>query len=114
MAAKKSEQATVEQKQGEERKPGAGQKKCPACGEIMGTRRGKCTKCGHKFKPSAKVTDPLEWVADVQAKVTTLGGIDQLRSHIHAVEESEKKLESLGGIEDAKKVLAVLEAMKQL
>ena len=117
--AKKTEptSATAEAK----KKPGAGQKACPECGEIMGTRKQECSKCHHKFERGAGGKKTKLAPADLAAayaqvsqqasKVQQAGGVEALEKHLAAVDAAESALEPFGGIEAARVMVAALKAV---
>ncbi len=90
--------------------PGRGKKECPSCKQVTGPRTRKCKKCGHDFPIPIKsankasntgaqsATDTITKNEIAKALDARLGGPD-------GVEEVYAAIQTLGGIDAAKKLV---------
>lgn len=77
-------------------KRGAPMKECPSCGDKCHAKTGTCKNCGHVFEKKAKTEKPESSSKSTQAASSSLrevaalasrvGGLDELREVLEAVE----------------------------
>ncbi len=89
------------------REGGKGRKKCPIGDHYIAARAIRCPLC-HDL--------PTEQVAVEKAIniVNNLGGLDEVKVKIEAAEAALEDLRPLGGLEGARKVVAMLEKLEAI
>ena len=92
-----------------EEKGQRGKKTCPHCGESIGARCGTCPKCNKEIKPKTPKKTPAKKRGRKPATPTT-----DLGSRVAEIETAITLIEKLGGIESAKKKIAVVSELQKI
>jgi hypothetical protein len=100
------------QEQPAESKVGKGRKTCPRCGELVGTRTAECPKCHHSFPVKAAKTitkrrSPMPRAKKVEATSS------HLEQQILDLQTTAQFITKVGGLEQARKMLGIIESLQQ-
>ena len=96
--------------------PGKGKRFCPHCSEVIAARSQTCPKCNKEIAPKkTQVRRTRTAGASVASVLDLLEGMDstEITAAIEAVEaaaEAQAKIDNLGGVEVAKRLLGLMGA----
>ena len=97
---------------------GPGLKQCPSCKKFVGAVSHKCANCGKDIptKPKGKSSKKpnQEGLEQYIETVKGMGGLAKLEKAIADYEKVAKPINDLGGLDNAKAVLAKLEEIKKM